>query len=388
MLEVLRKSAAALRSNKWLVNLIPEAVDRIIRRRFFTTEYALHLAELSKPLKDAPPESDYQPAHRYRIGIIRDLFFNHESYIAACHELRVAYKTVDLFATDWLRQVRVSGCDAFVAWPSEFITEWKCMYDERLRFLSGHLRKPVYPPYEALWLYGSKGRTHNWLEIQGLPHPKTWVFYLQAEAFDFLETAKLPLVVKLDIGSAAHSVWIVETAREARKLLGRAFGKGLVGRRSDARARQWGHLLFQEYLPNLREWRMIRIGDSYFGHEKGQAGQFHSGSGKVGWFAPPREALELLHRVTETSGFRSMAMDVFESSDGRLHINELQSIFGAFDNAQMHINGVPGRYRRVQNEYVFEEGRFCRNACCNLRIEDLLMIMNNNQTQPIGSISL
>ena len=57
-----------------------------------------------------------------------------------------------------------------------------------------------------------------------------------------------------------------------------------------------------------------------------------------------------------------------------------------FDTAQMYINGVPGRYRRIHNEYVFEEGRFCQNACCNLRIEDLLKILNENQVDQVQSM--
>ena len=133
----------------------------------------------------------------------------------------------------------------------------------------------------------------------------------------------------------------------------------------------------QEYLPDIREWRIIRIGDSFFGHEKGKAGEFHSGSGVVGWLAPPRAALDLVYRISEKGNFRSVAMDVFEKKTGDLMVNELQAVFGAFDTAQMYIDGIPGRYRRIENDFIFEEGRFCRNACCNLRINDLLHQLKN-----------
>ena len=71
-----------------------------------------------------------------------------------------------------------------------------------------------------------------------------------------------------------------------------------------------------------------------------------------------------------------MAMDVFETSDGNLLINELQSIFGSVDTAQMYIEGIPGRYKRINGDFIFEEGRFCKNASCNLRIKDLLIILS------------
>lgn len=373
--EYLRKIARLVRSNDWLAKMVPGFLDRMIRQRYFTAEYIQHLAKQDIQAENMLPESDYEATYPWVIGICKDVFLNHSSYIAACRELKVAYKVIDLFASDWVDQVRKSRCDAFVVWPSEYIQEWKRMTDERLRFLSKHLNKPLYPNYDALWLYGCKERMRDWLDIHSFPHAKSWVFYDLNEAQAFLETAAFPLVIKLDIGACASGVWIVKTKQEARRYVRKAFGDGLISRRANARARQWRHIMIQECLPNIREWRIIRIGDSYFGHEKIAKGDFNSGSGRVGWFAPPKQALDLIHAVTEAGGFRSMDMDVFETSDGRFLINELQSVFGAVDTAQMYIDGVPGRYRRVNGEYVFEEGRFCKNACCNLRIEDLLELL-------------
>ncbi len=143
--EMVRRSAQLVRSNAWLSKLMPDSLDRLIRRRFFTVEYILHMAEREMPVKGLPEASDYESPYPWKIGVFKDVFFNHTSYIAACRELKVSYKTIDLFASNWVEQVRASGCDAFVAWPSELIQEWKRMTDERLRFLTEHLRKPLYP---------------------------------------------------------------------------------------------------------------------------------------------------------------------------------------------------------------------------------------------------
>lgn len=370
--------ACLLRSNKFLKNILYSPVERLTRRKFRTIDYILYDAKKNKNVKVTPPsESNYESVYPWTIGIIKDLFHNHESYIVACRELKVAYKTIDFFASDWINQVLQSGCSAYVAWPSECIHEWKCLYDERFQFLSAHLRQMLYPSHDSLWLYGSKQRQRDWLDIHGFPHASTWVFYNLQESLDFLTKAKLPLVVKLDIGSSAHGIWIIKSHRQGERLIRKAFRSGIIGDRADSHARQWRHILMQEYLPDIREWRIIRIGDSFFGHEKGKAGEFHSGSGVVGWLAPPRAALDLVYRISEKGNFRSVAMDVFEKKTGDLMVNELQAVFGAFDTAQMYIDGIPGRYRRIENDFIFEEGRFCRNACCNLRINDLLHQLKN-----------
>ncbi|NTU74096.1 hypothetical protein HGB07_08200 [Candidatus Roizmanbacteria bacterium] len=313
LMEVIRRSALIVQGNSLISKMIPDSLTLLLRKRFYTTEYVLHLAELEMSARDMSPESSYESHYPFTVGIIKDPFYNYTSYIAACRDLNVTYKTIDLFASDWVNQIRTSDCDAFVVWPGEFIQEWKRLYDDRLRFLTVELKKLLYPSYSSLWLYGSKQRQRDWLDINGFLHPRTWVFYDLKEALGFLYSAKLPLVIKLDIGATASGVWIVHTAQEANVFVKQAFSKGVIGKRADVRARQWRFLQFQEYVPDIREWRIIRIGNSYFGHEKGKAGEFHSGSDVVGWFAPPRKALDLIHDITETGGFRSMAMDAFQT---------------------------------------------------------------------------
>jgi hypothetical protein len=100
LFELIRTAAANTRSRPWLAATIPHGLEQLLRERLFTTEYILHLAYMTKAVKDSPPPaSDYSSTCRWRIGIVRDLFYNHESYIAACRELNVPYKTVDLFAS-------------------------------------------------------------------------------------------------------------------------------------------------------------------------------------------------------------------------------------------------------------------------------------------------
>ena len=130
----------------------------------------------------------------------------------------------------------------------------------------------------------------------------------------------------------------------------------------------------QKHVPIAAEWRMVRIGDSFFGHAKGTHGEFHSGSGKVDWSRPPNELLDLLEEVTERGKFRSMNVDIFETTEGDYLVNELQAVFGAdFSKDQAQVDGRAGRFiRSATGEWKFEEGDFARNMCANLRLEDAL----------------
>lgn len=49
--------------------------------------------------------------------------------------LDMAFRVIDLTASDWLEAVRSSGCDAFVAWPDAFSTPVAKVVEDRLDLL-------------------------------------------------------------------------------------------------------------------------------------------------------------------------------------------------------------------------------------------------------------
>jgi hypothetical protein len=177
------------------------------------------------------------------------------------------------------------------------------------------------------------------------------------------------------MGSSARGVNIVRDRRTLRRLVNRAFSCGHVPPGHDHRDALRGSILFQEFLPGIREWRLVRIGDSYFGHPKGRVGDFHSGSGVAEWDVPEPRHLDFLHQVTERGRFVSMAVDTFETPDGRLLVNELQTVFGASTSVdQLKVDGVPGRMvREAEGDWRFESGDFARNACANERVRQALL---------------
>lgn len=340
-------------------------------------------APLSDSHRNIEPVFPLRKKSPYVLGIIAEFDNNHLPYVAACEDLGVRYKILDISGPDWIQVVRGCGCDAFLVWPSFKVSMWKRMFNERLKVMVEEMGKTIYPTYNEVWLNESKLRMSYWLAANGIPHCRTWVFYSREEALDFAREAALPLVAKCDMGSRGAGVKILRSRLAVVQYVKQRFGEGMVCRDADSRDREWGNVLFQEFLPGVAEWRMIRIGESYFGHQKLKEGEFHSGSGKVGWYDPPRELLDFVRVLTDNAGYTALSVDIFETPDGRYVVNEIQSHFAAYVESQMYIDGRPGRYLYdyADGEWRFEEGVFCRNSCCDLRVSALLALLDRMASQ-------
>jgi hypothetical protein len=366
----------------------PQGVAAVLGTGGGKVDIDVRRGRLSDSRRTVEPESKLRDRSRYVLGIVEEFDDNHLPYVAACEDLGVRYKTIDISGPDWTQVVRGCGCDAFLVWPSFKVSIWKRMFDERLKVMVEEMHKIIYPTYNEVWFNESKLRMSYWLEARRIPHCRTHVFYSREGALEFARGADLPLVAKCDAGSRNAGVEILRSRSAVVRYVERRFGEGMAYRGADVRDREWGSVLFQEYLPGVAEWRMIRIGESYFGHQKLRDREFHSGSGKVGWYDPPRELLDFVRELTDNAGYTAMNVDIFETPDGHYVVNEVQSHFAAHIESQMYIDGKPGRYRYdyADREWRFEQGVFCRNSCCDLRVEALLDLLDRTASQsPVGA---
>jgi hypothetical protein len=264
------------------------------------------------------------------------------------------------------------------------------MYDERLYVISKLMGKEIYPSYDELFIYENKRMMSYWLDLQQIPHPKTYVFYDKKDYFDFLkENKKYPLVFKLNVGGSSKGVKLIKSKLKAKYIGHKIFGlynpklahgytpvtTGIF--RFPARStKQYFYILLQEFENIKWEWRIIKIGNSYFGHKKLLKGGFASGSGRSELAAPPETLLRMVKDICERGNFYSMDADIFETEDGRFLVNELQSLFGSIKDSQMSVNGKPGRYTYQGGKFVFEEGVFNRFGSALLRVEHFMEILN------------
>ena len=359
--------------------MTPLALRRAIHAVISLPDYDLARRAARNPfLKQTGETFSGSPAC---LGIFKDITQSHRHYIAACREMNISYKVFDLLEDDWISQARASKCDAFLVWPSSYTTVLKSAFDYRLQIMEKELGMRIYPSWKECWLTEHKPRLRDWLDAQGIAHPRTWVFYNEPDALALAKTVELPVVLKTATGASGHGVWIIRNRTQLRRQIKKAFGRGLLSSGSDPQDRQRGFVYLQEYLPNVEEWRMVRIGDSFFGYrkDKGPNG-LHSASHSWSWLDPGRDLLDLLKAVTDIGAFSSMDVDIFRTTNGRLLVNECQTVFGCCTPAiQMKIDNIEGRYVSDGEKWRFEAGEFCQNHMCNLRIQHLLANLKSGQ---------
>jgi hypothetical protein len=338
---------------------------------------------------EIPDRSNYETEFEAMLGIFYDRSYAFTNNLAACRELNVHFKVIDITTDDWISRIQESGCNAFLATPDNLLNIWRKLYEERLWVAAKHLHLHICPTFEELYIWESKRRMHDWLVVNEVPHPRTWVFTDQSEAKKFCQGASYPLVCKTDGGAASSGVYILRDSRTAEAMVENAFEKGILARSTDARDREWGSILLQEYIPHDHEWRIVRIGDDYLCRLKIKSGDFASGSGLLFYAAPTAELLNFARRVTDLGGFTSMSLDVFvRPTDAewnmRSHfmVNELQAIIGAKD---IPLNEHAGRwkYDKARMSWCFQAGDFYRNACANLRVMKVLGDIGTNTRKDI-----
>lgn len=332
-------------------------------------------------------------------------------WIDACNDIpeKVSYEVISLTANDWLEKVKSANADWYVFRPGAFSEHFKQLYDERVLIMQEELGLNLFPSRKEIFIYENKRFLSFWLMANQLPHPKTDIFYHEDEALQFLDHVDLPVVGKTNIGASGSGVTILKTREEAKQYTRDIFsGKGAKKKvgpnlqkgnlairaikmlfnppaikkrlnvyKTISQGSQTRYAIFQAFTPHDHEWRVVRIGDSFFAHKKLRLGEKASGSLEKNYDTPPLNLFDFVKKVTDKHHLYSQAIDVFESGNGGYLINEMQCIFGQSDAYQMKVEGVIGRYRYLDGEWTFESGDFNRNQSYSLRVEHLINNFEN-----------
>lgn len=320
----------------------------------------------------------------------------------ACEKMNAEHIVVDISKANWLELIENYKPTILLTRPAGLTTPFKILYDERLEILVNELNYFCFPSLKEVLIYENKKYFSYWLKANKIPHPQTDVFYFEKEALDWLNSSnvKLPIVAKTNIGASGSGVVIIETKEElqtyiqstfsgkgATKRVGPNLKKGRILQRGirllskpkelfkkidvyKARALdvQKDFVLFQEHIPHTFEWRVVRMGDSFFAHKKLMLGNMTSGSLLKDYGNPPLALLDFVKSITDKHKLHSQAVDVFESPNGYL-VNEMQCIFGQSDAFQMKVDDCIGRYTFQNGGWKFEAGEFNTNESYDLRLK-------------------
>jgi len=326
----------------------------------------------------------------------------------SCAKVNIDFDVIDLTSWDWYDQLKQSDSNIFLLKPPGETYKFKHLYDERLYVVSAVMNKFVFPSFKEVYIYENKRMLSAFLKGASIPLPGTHVFYDKGEAFAFAETASLPIVGKTSIGASGTGVKIIHSKIELKKYIRKAFGKGIKRRlgpnRNTGNVKSWskkafaspsyfweklkkyieiyqdsqkGFVLLQEYIPHDYEWRIVKIGESWFGHQKVKSGEMASGTKGIDYVTPPIPLLEFCKDVCDQHNFNSMAIDIFEHPTKGYVVNELQTIFGHVQDYIMELDGKTGRYIFSDNQWIFEEGNVNTNESYDLRLETALKLYSD-----------
>ncbi|MBN2863652.1 MAG: hypothetical protein JXN62_10845 [Bacteroidales bacterium] len=332
-------------------------------------------------------------------------------WITACRNSKtpVEYEVINLTENNWLEKIIARKYDLLLARPGGVTAHFKQLYDERIYILSEVLKYRIYPTPQEIYIYENKRLLSYWLKANKIPCPATEVFYDRQEAQKYIMNCQYPFVAKTNIGASGSGVSVIRNKEDGIRYVKRTFsGRGSPQRtgpnlekggiikrglyflihpsrivkklelyKSKEANLQKNFVIFQEFIHHEFEWRTVRIGNSFFAHKKVVKNGKASGTLMKIYDPPPLKLLDFVKELTDSHGFYSQAIDIFESGRGYL-VNEMQCFFGQSDPYQMLVDGRPGRFVFSDGEWIFEQGDFATNMCYDLRLETALKITQSN----------
>ncbi|MFB3845036.1 MAG: RimK family alpha-L-glutamate ligase [Candidatus Cloacimonadaceae bacterium] len=340
------------------------------------------------------------------VGIVRnELPDSANDWISACENRNIKYQVIDLSASDWFEQVTSQKWDFLLLYPSGSFERYKIMYDERLHIICNELHIETYPGYNECIIYENKKMLSYFLQSRKIPHPSTRVFYNYEETKEYVNKTSFPIVAKTSIGASGSGVKIIRKQSEALSYLKQAFkGRGIKRRFGPNRVmgnpRKWfikavnspayffrkikqyleinrnyqyGYVILQEYIRHDFEWRIVKIGDSFFAHKKIRIKDKASGAKVKSFGMPDIKVMDFVEDICKKNNLNFVCMDIFESERGYL-VNEIQCIFGIPYGYLMKVGEEVGRIRKINGEWKFEAGDFTTNHCCDLRLSYILQM--------------
>ncbi|MEO9210729.1 MAG: hypothetical protein ABI208_06500, partial [Ginsengibacter sp.] len=148
-----------------------------------------------------------------------------DRWILYCRENKINFKTVNCYDTDIIQQL--DDCDGLLwHWNQNDYKATLCA-----RQITQSIEKKgikVFPNTNTSWHFDDKLGQKYLLESIGAPLVKSYIFYSEKEAFDWIDKATFPKVFKLRGGAGSLNVMLIKKKEKARRLAKKAFNEGFL----------------------------------------------------------------------------------------------------------------------------------------------------------------
>jgi glutathione synthase/RimK-type ligase-like ATP-grasp enzyme len=262
---------------------------------------------------------------------------------------------IDAFTDKGHKDLMTEKFDAFI-WRSKHNPDIKALARRLIYFFDVEQGIPTFPSWKAYWHYDDKIAQYFIFERNGIPIPETHLFLNKEEAMAFADVASYPLVYKCAHGAGSANVGLLMNRRQARKYIGKAFGKGI---RTYFRSElQRGYVLFQAFLgKNQGDYRLLCHGltqmSGFFRHNRKDV-PFASGNAQVELGPLPEDVLAFTADVHRKLGYDMMCYDILKDNEENWVITEMSVLYGDLSGP---INRAPV-YERT------DDGRWLPPATC------------------------
>lgn len=283
-----------------------------------------------------------------------------DGWIAACDEMGIEVRYVDVYADDAI--VQIKQCDAFMwDWRVELSRNW--LFARQLIASLVATDIIVFPNIGTCWHYDDKVGEKYLFEVLDIPVAPAWVFYDKTKALEWAKNATFPKVFKLRGGAGSVNVRLAHDYKEAKKFINRMFGRGYPQttgfadfstkfRNHRKKGDLWrtlvhtlprvitrifmrndfpnerGYVYFQEFIPNNNhDIRVVVTGDKAIALRRNcRPGDFRaSGSGEIMYDKVyiPRDCIRMAFDAASKMKMQSGAYDFVCDKDGQYYIVEV-----------------------------------------------------------------
>jgi glutathione synthase/RimK-type ligase-like ATP-grasp enzyme len=146
-----------------------------------------------------------------------------DRWVKYCEQNSIPYKLVNAYDNNIMNQL--TDCAAFM-WHHHHGDYKDVLFAKQLLFSLEQAGKKVFPDFNTCWHFDDKVGQKYLLEAIAAPLVPSYVFYTREEAEVWINSINFPKVFKLRGGAGSANVKLVNSRKEALRIIKRAFGKG------------------------------------------------------------------------------------------------------------------------------------------------------------------